>query len=65
MAALRTYSTLIVVVLVGVLGCAGVARGAVIGVNEDEGKLNPGLYGQLADVGLKQNVLSVTWTAIG
>ena len=64
MGALRTSSALLVVMVMvmGVLGCAGVARGAVIGVNEDEGKLNPGLYGQLADVGLKQNVLSVTWT---
>jgi hypothetical protein len=62
MGPLRTHSTLLAVLLVGVLGAAGVARGAVIGANEDETKTRTALYGQIAEVGLRQNVLSVTWT---
>lgn len=56
---------------VGVLGVlaglllAGIASAAVIGVNEDAAKFSEdggaAFYGQLVDVGLGQNVMTITW----
>jgi hypothetical protein len=47
---------------VAALSLAGPAGAATIGVNEDETKTDTSLYAGMADVGLKQNVLSVIWT---
>lgn len=48
---------------IGALAVAGVASAATIGVNEDETKTDTSLYAGIADVGLKQNILSLTWAA--
>lgn len=48
---------------IAALGAAGAASAATIGVNEDGTKTDTSLYAGMADVGLKQNILSLTWTA--
>ena len=49
--------------VVGSLAFAGVATAATIGVNEDGTKTDTSLYAGIADVGMKQNVVSLTWAS--
>ena len=61
----RARSRSVAVAVVLALACAGTARAADVGANDDTGKFAPdagtAFYGEMASLGLRQTVVTVRW----